>query len=103
MKPIVLAAALPLALTACNFGLPGGKASNASIANAAAPEVVPDSVTVNGVTYVRAGLDKIAPVAAATTTPAPVATTASAPVSDTGVSVPPNTESGGDAGADHGN
>ena len=41
MKPIVLVAAVPLALTACNFGVPGGSASNTTTANAAA-EVVPE-------------------------------------------------------------
>ena len=95
MKSIVLIAAAPLALTACNFGQPGGNtanASSASVTNAA----VPDSV----VTYVRAGADRIAP--ATVPTPAPVPTAPSATVSDTGASVPTNTDTGG-ASADHGN
>ena len=51
MKPIVLAALASLALGACNFGAP----RNTSTANTSAPAVVPDSVTVNGVVYTRAG------------------------------------------------
>ncbi len=99
MKSIVLIAAAPLALSACNFGVPGGNTANArSASNATA--AVPDSVVVNGVTYVRAGADRIAP--ATMPTPAPAATAASAPVSDTGASVPTNTDTAG-ASADHGN
>lgn len=96
MKSIGLIAAAPLALTACNFGVPSGNTANASSASNATA-AVPDSVVVNGVTYVRAGADKIAPA----TMPTP-ATAASAPVSDTGASVPTNTDTAG-ASADHGN
>lgn len=74
MKPIILAALAPLALGACNFGAPGG---NTATANASAPNVVPDSVTVNGVVYTRAGAAS-APAAASTpSTPFPMPSTAS--------------------------
>ena len=93
MKPIVLVALAPLALGACNFGLPGGNTATAN--NSAAAAAVPDSVVVNGVTYVRAG----ATPAPSATIPAssslsgePSATPTPPPISDTGGAVPPNTD-----------
>lgn len=76
MKPIVLVALAPLTLGACNFGLPGG---NTSTANASAPAAVPDSVTVNGVVYTRAGADKVPAAASTPSTPFPLPNTASTP------------------------
>jgi hypothetical protein len=76
MKPIILAALAPLTLGACNFGLPGG---NTATANASAPDAVPDSVTVNGVVYTRAGVDKV-PASSTPSTPFPVPSTASTPM-----------------------
>ncbi len=101
MRRIVLIAAAPLVLTACGLDAAGNNNSAAS----AAPGAVPDEITVNGVTYVRA--DK--------STPAPTATrssnslfgsstppnTGSSTTSDSGSTVPPNTGTGG-AAADHG-
>jgi len=93
MKPIVLIAAVPLALAACKPGDTGAANTNAG-ANTSA--VIPDSIEVNGVTYVRAGLDKAPP---APPTPTPTSEAVSAPDSDS--SAPPNTDGGGTA-ADHG-
>ncbi|QDZ07731.1 hypothetical protein FPZ24_09720 [Sphingomonas panacisoli] len=98
MRSIVLIAAVPLALTACKLD----GASNSSTAmsgNATAADAIPDTVVVNGVTYVRAGADKPAPVAPPT--PSSLSGVTPPPLSDTGSSVPPNTGESG-AAADHG-
>lgn len=107
MRNIVLIAAVPLLLTAC--GADG--AGNSSAANNTASGAIPDTVEVNGVTYVRA--DK-APTAPA---PTPSATTSggsslfgsSSPstgspstTSDSGSAAPPNSGSGSAVAADHG-
>lgn len=99
MKIIVLTAAAPLlALTAC--GLPASSDANSSAAaNSLSPGGIPDTVEVNGVTYVRAGADKTAPAVASTPSSPP--SNLPPPISDSGSSVPPNTGSGGTA-ADHG-
>ncbi|MBN8814990.1 MAG: hypothetical protein J0J06_06035 [Sphingomonas sp.] len=102
MKSMILIAAAPVLLAGCKAS-GTADANTASTANASAPEVVPDSVTVNGVTYVRAGLDKISPASAPAPIPTPAASPSSTPppaMSDTGSSVPPNSGTGG-AAADH--
>ncbi len=89
MNRILIVAAMPLVLAACNFkpnGMTGGNGNTA-----AAVPVTPDAVIVNGVTYVRAGGPVTsAPATAPTpsaTIPAssmgvvPAATPAAAPVS----------------------
>ena len=95
MKPIVLVAFAPLALTACGpFGTGGGTAASGNTSLAAAP-VTPDAVIVNGVTYVRVGgpVTGSTPLPAATVAPsvAPVAVpTPAAPVADdSSTSTPP--------------
>jgi len=95
MRSIVLIAAVPLLLTACNLDS-GGNNTTAS----KGPEAVPDEITVNGVVYVRADRDKIPP-ASATPTPASPSSLFSSPTSDSGASVPANTGTSG-AAADHG-
>ena len=92
MRPIILIAAVPLLLTACNLD---GAGNNTSVS--AAPAAVPDEITVNGVVYVRADRDKIAP---AGTTPAPAPTAGL--FSDSGAAVPPNTGASSGTAADHG-
>ncbi len=105
MRSIVLIAAAPLLLAACNLG--GASDGNTSAtANASASGAIPDTVEVNGVTYVRA--DKPAPATAPSPSTSPnslfgpsASATGSSSTSDSGSSVPPNTGSGGTA-ADHG-
>lgn len=106
MRFIVLIAAAPLLLTACGLG-GAGNGSTTAAANSSAPGAIPDTVEVNGVTYVRA--DKAAPV------PAPSPTTGASSLfgssgsgsspsstSDSGSSVPPNTDASSAVSADHG-
>lgn len=56
-KSVVLLAAAPLALSACNMNPFGPKGASATTDNSAAPAtaVVPDAVIVNGVTYYKNG------------------------------------------------
>lgn len=97
MRNIVLIAAAPLALAACGLDNAGNNSITAS--NLSGP--VPDEITVNGVVYVRADRDKI-PAPVSSPTSASPSSLFSSPKSDTGSTVPPNTDAGGAAAADHG-
>ncbi|MES2097905.1 MAG: hypothetical protein V4459_14215 [Pseudomonadota bacterium] len=94
MKLIVLVVVAPLALTACKMSAFGanGATSNSSVA----PEVVPDSVTVNGVVYTRAGTGGpvAAPTPAAAATVAPPSTAPSPTGRDDSAGVPSGRDSG---------
>ncbi len=95
MKRVLIVAAVPLALTACNFkpnGMAGGGNTTAAV------PVTPDAVIVNGVTYVRPGgpMSSTGPA----TAPSPSATipatsagvgTAAAPTTPQPASTPPPT------------
>lgn len=104
MRFIVLIAAAPLLLTACGLG---GTGNTTAAANSSAPGAIPDTVEVNGVTYVRADKAAPAPAPSATTGASSLfgsSTTGSSPssTSDSGSSVPPNTDAGSAVSADHG-
>jgi hypothetical protein len=99
MKLIVLVVVAPLALTACKVGPFGGNSSTSNSA-AAAPEVVPDSVTVNGIVYTRAGSGSpiTAPTADATAAAAPAVAPPSTAPSPTGRDDSAGVPSGADSG-----
>ena len=78
MKPILLIAVAPLILAGCNM-MPNGGYAGSGNTSAAVP-ATPDSVVVNGVTYVRAGSN-----AANGNSPAGIGGT-----TPTGVGTPPN-------------